>query len=96
MNLFSQLLHNFYYSLPHHFTLTSNCKYQCEYMIKENKSKNKCVYFCKYFLDDNCWKCNCRVIVLTGLPCSHLIRVILLTKGSLDYYIHSRWFFPSK
>lgn len=38
------------------------------------------------------WICECNYIILLGLPCEHLIRIIEFMKGSLSYYINSRWF----
>ena len=61
------------------------------YTLSDNKIKNKCVYTVKYFPDQFCWKCNCSLICFTGLPCPHLIRVVLAHQGSLQYYVNERW-----
>ena len=43
-----------------------------------------------------CWKCNCRLTYFIGLPCSHMIKVIMLYGGSLRYYINTRWVIEEK
>lgn len=37
------------------------------------------------------WKCSCDYQVKTGIPCSHLLRVLLLEKSRLMPYIHHHW-----
>lgn len=48
-------------------------------------------YNLKFNIESNHWYCECKVINWSGLPCSHLISVILHFGGSIEYYINSRW-----
>jgi hypothetical protein len=49
------------------------------------------IYCVKFCLEDYCWKCNCGFLYATGIPCSHLIKMIRKFRGSLTYYINKRW-----
>ena len=49
------------------------------------------IYTVSYSLADQCWKCNCNLIFWSGLPCTHLIKVLRLCRGSITYYINRRW-----
>lgn len=40
---------------------------------------------------NNFWNCNCAKLVQIGLPCSHLLLVLIKMKASILYYVHSRW-----
>lgn len=42
-------------------------------------------------MESNYWMCNCGRLYETGIPCRHLIAIILKFGGSLEYYIDSRW-----
>ena len=45
----------------------------------------------EYLLEHDHWVCNCGYLGITGLPCKHLMAVIDIMKGSIDYYINPRW-----
>lgn len=49
------------------------------------------IYTVRYSLSSGCWYCNCRFIYASGLPCAHLIKIIRKFRGSLAYYINTRW-----
>ena len=46
----------------------------------------------EYVAWKQCWVCECNSVYKTGMPCSHLIKVIRKFEGSIGYYINERWF----
>lgn len=83
-------------SLPFHLSLQALNDHETEFNLKEIKEKNKCTFVCQYFISEDCWKCNCGVLYFSGIPCSHLLRVVHHMNGSIEYYINSRWLIPDK
>ena len=53
------------------------------------------LYTLKYNGGDNCWKCNCKLIYFSGLPCCHLMKVITKCGGLISYYVDRRWLISS-
>jgi hypothetical protein len=45
-----------------------------------------------YDLESGCWRCECKNNFRTGVPCSHLFKVIREYGGCLGYYINERWY----
>ena len=48
-------------------------------------------YILNYDIPNETWRCSCRLIYWSGLPCHHLIKVVRRFKGSISYYINTRW-----
>ena len=42
-------------------------------------------------IEDNQIKCACRYAEKCGIPCSHLIKVIVTAREDIQNYIHQRW-----
>jgi hypothetical protein len=49
----------------------------------------------RFELNNYRWVCNCNRIYEIGIPCRHLIAVILKYGGEIEYYINDRWI-PTK
>lgn len=45
----------------------------------------------RYCLWKGCWVCECHAIYKTGMPCSHLVKVVRHFGGCTGYYINERW-----
>lgn len=49
------------------------------------------MHIVKFNIEKNCWECNCLLQFWIGLPCPHIIRLLILYEGSINYYINSKW-----
>lgn len=43
------------------------------------------------WVEDRKLKCSCLYLKKTGIPCSHLHKIIDLTRDDILTYIHDRW-----
>ena len=48
-------------------------------------------YKLRYLLEEDHWICNCKMINRIGLPCPHLMAVVIKYSGDITYYVNSRW-----
>lgn len=55
--------------------------------------KNGKQFTCRFSTEFDHWECECRQLYIVGIPCCHLMCVIIdpEVSGSLIYYINSRW-----
>ena len=43
------------------------------------------------FKEDGLWYCGCQYNEKTGVPCSHLVKVLIYRDEPFELYIHPRW-----
>jgi hypothetical protein len=46
----------------------------------------------KYNMSSSFWECSCKKLMREGLPCQHLLLVVILFKGEIAFYVNSRWY----
>jgi hypothetical protein len=56
-----------------------------------SKTPSNNTYDVTYDLGSGCWHCSCTLIYWSGLPCEHLIKIVRYFRGSISYYINTRW-----
>lgn len=49
---------------------------------------NNLKYSARYFPEDECWRCSCQWVYWTGVPCCHIIKMVLRQGGELRYYVN--------
>lgn len=81
---FDQIRQYYEISMETNIKIIDNLNVQVPF-IKYDRS-----YFFKlrFDLTKNCWICECNAIYKTGMPCSHLVKVIRNFEGCVGYYIN--------
>lgn len=59
--------------------------------IPYTKYEREYSYQLMYSVKDGCWRCECKNNFRTGMPCSHLVKVVRHFGGCIGYYINERW-----
>lgn len=60
--------------------------------IPYTKYERKYKFNLMYDLASECWRCECKNNFRTGMPCSHIVKVVRENGGCVGYYINERWF----
>lgn len=62
------------------------------YRIHYEKYDRPYFFVLKYDIGAACWRCSCKHIFKSGLPCAHIGHLLIKFNGCLGYYINERWF----
>lgn len=60
--------------------------------VSYEKYDRRYAFTVKFDLARNFWVCECKSIYKTGIPCTHLMKVIRKFGGLVGFYINERWF----